>query len=163
MVQAQRQKSEFQDRLDRIRRGAPNTLGHVYVGPVEECVPSSRPKRSGPLAVIWALLVGTISYLLGHLLQFKAAPMLEDAYPQMAAFWTGGGAFCIALLLIVLMLYRSRLSGLVPYLAAMVGVVFAVGLHQYLVESAPEFHASLYSDVYVQQVLGTALVAAPNN
>lgn len=153
MVQAQTQKAEFQDRLDRIKRGGPNTLGHVYVGPVEGRAVRAKNKRFGFVAKIWALLIGSISYLVGHLIYFKLAPMLEGAYPQIASFWMAGGALGLAVPLIAVLLYKSRLRGMAPYVASMFGAVLAVGMHQYLVVNAPELHASLYSDAYVQEIL----------
>ena len=66
MINSDLQRDEFQGRLNRIKKGGPNMLGQVYVGPAEEpgALTDLKP-HFGIMATLLALIVGALGFA-GH-------------------------------------------------------------------------------------------------
>lgn len=71
------QKMQFQQRLQRIAKGVPNTTGQVYVGPAE--TNGGKTKSAGPdivenilypMSIVGAFLVGAFAVLLTRFIRF---------------------------------------------------------------------------------------------
>ena len=157
MINSDLQRDEFQGRLNRIKKGGPNMLGQVYVGPAEEpgALTDLKP-HFGIMATLLALIVGALAYGVGSLFQFHTlsddgkftVERLGESGAQVAANF---GDMFIAVLAVIILLKIVRLSGFAPYLVAALGLFGMMGLHSKAVNALPEFYSTLYSESYVAQ------------
>ena len=161
MVNTDLQREQFQGRLKRIKKGAPNTLGHVYVGSAED--PGNvKPARGhfGIFKTLVALIVGLAAYFVGGLGQYH---MLSDAgtYPVERLGETGamvaatGGDLIFAALTMLVLFKFIRMRSFASILVGTIGIFLMMGAQSFVIGAAPEFYASLYSEDYVAQVLHT--------
>lgn len=157
MVNTDLQRQQFEGRLQRIKRGGPNTLGQVYVGPAHETARGAgTAHRSSPFKIILGILAGGLAYLLGNLGQFhlmnRAGELVSERLGETGmVMLSGAGDMLFACLVLIVLARIFRLRGLGPALAGLVGLFGMMGGHTLAITTAPEVYAALYSPSYVEQ------------
>lgn len=160
MINANIQKDQFQGRLQRIKKGGPNTLGHVYVGPVEEGGTTTQRRHFGILATVAAFVFGVSAYFVGHLAQFHLAGDLERLGAEALMVAETSGDLIVAGLLLFILIRVTRMRGVGPFLVGAMGLFAMMGLHAFSVQMAPELYSGLYSEGYVSQYLDAGNLTA---
>ena len=160
MISTDTQKTQFNSRLTRIKKGGANTLGHVYVGPVEEATEPKRQRRSGLATIILVFLVGGAAYFVGHLAQFHLAGDWERLGPQALMVAEQAGDLIVAALVLAIFFRLTRMRGLGPVMAGVVGLGAMMALHGFSVKMAPDLYTGLYSEGYVSDVVNGEAVSA---
>jgi len=167
MVNKDRQKNEFQERLKRIHAGGPNTLGQVYVGVTEDrasqrAAQKIMKKRNStisirsillfPFSFSGAFIIGMIAVLMSRFIrvQFYGSGLAgSDADILMLM----DGSLALALAYVLRWMFRFQGKGL--QIAATVGVaLMMVSMHN-LIHLAPEVFELAYPAEWVQEVIYT--------
>ena len=159
MINADVQRDTFQGRLKRIKKGGPNTLGHVYVGPVEEDGSGNSKPHFGIFATLLAFTFGAAAYFVGHLAQYHLAGDLERLGEQALMVAESAGDLIVAGLILFILVRLTRMRGVGPALVGAFGLFAMMGLHTFAVQMAPELYSDLYSENYVNQITGSVVTA----
>ncbi len=166
MISGNRQKSEFEKRLERIAAGGPNTMRQIYVGVAGEAA----PRRGGgvpslgvaslaqvlmsPFTVLAAFLTGALAVLAVRLFRFRyLGEGLTGEEPLAAMAWDAAGALAVLLVLRVVL----RSGGWLRTPPRLLGALaMLVGMHN-LVYLQPAPFEALFSPAWVEEVVqGTA-------
>lgn len=165
------QRQGFDERIKRIRMGGPNTIGTIYVGPVD---PDEKPAKSrrqrlarvgaaggsvlGAL-FMWpfALLMGAVAMFAGRVAAFQISLRPELVPPQYAEIAPLVADVGIAAVLMIALGWAFSLGAgfrRVFLAAGLVGVMMGEAL---IIQQAPELFVPLFSENYVAaQLAGTA-------
>ncbi len=160
MLNSNLQRQEFHGRLKRIKKGAPNTFGQIYVGPQDEIASEAEGHAHfGVFRTILALMLGLVAYAIGHLAQYHLmispeTGMAADIGPSTLAVATNMGDLLVAVPVLLILLKLFRQSGFGPPLVGAMGLFLMMGLQAYTVEMAPDFYTALYSESYVTYATG---------
>lgn len=165
MIDPERQKKEFNERLRRISAGGENTMGQIYVGPVDEI--AARKKKSGrvaaglpslrqtvgyPASIVAAFLLGMLAVLITRYLRFSIAGSSitgEDADITMAI--DAGLALAIGFVLKQIF----RLSGKVHETSKTFGIFAMICVMHNLVHTWPGAFEIAFSPEWVTEVIET--------
>ncbi|NNE81015.1 MAG: hypothetical protein HKN18_12170 [Silicimonas sp.] len=177
MSMAQGQRSGFEDRLSRIRKGGDNTMGEVHIGPRDEVragegkagntVRLKQKKKkvdigqgSGSSLLILAFIFGALSMFVGQVATFHffqdgglvPLDLGESAigpYLPYAHIIIGG-------VLALLFCWTFRLTTLVRMVAMVIGLFVMVQYHTQMVQSVPGVYVKFFSKAYVKEVRAKA-------
>lgn len=168
------QREGFDRRLSRIRKGAPNTMGEIEIGPRDESAPNGKRakntvrvkrKRNKKVQVgqgattpmmLFGAFIGGLSMFVGlatdyHFFQEGGlinmpTPLPElEPYMQYAPFAFGG-------LLALAFAWTFRLTSVLRF-AALLGGFFAVFHYQpQMVNAMPDLYNNLFSKQYVAEM-----------
>ena len=177
------QRSGFEDRLSRIKKGGSNTMGEIQVGPREEIRAGSKSKpsntvrmkkksgvkkeigrSSGLTLVILAFIFGALSMFVGQVAGFHffqeggLAPIdltgsPVEEYLPFAHLIIGG-------VLALLFCWTFQLTTVMRLLAAVIGLGVMVQFHTDLVQQVPGIFIAFFSEDYVKTVVQN-IPAAP--
>lgn len=159
MLDADLQRQKFQTRLQRIKKGAPNTLGQIYVGPADEPGEAAPTKpHFGFRATFLAFVLGGLAYAIGHIGQFHLltghADMLAERIGTDAAAVTAAmGDVILAGVALFILIKLCRMRGFGPGLVGAIGLFAMMGAESTAIRAAPEVFAALYSPEFVRQYL----------
>lgn len=172
------QRSGFEDRLSRIKKGGANTMGEVHIGPRDEVrarqgkadnvVRVKKKKRpnvnagEGSTAVLApvAVLLGGISMFVGQaadyqffheggLLQMTPPVEALTPYMQFAPFLFGG-------ILALMFAWTFRLNSAIRFLALLGGFGAVFYYQADLIETMPGMYANFFSKEFVAAALATS-------
>lgn len=176
MGMAQAQRQSFEDRLARISQGAPNTMGDVHVGPVDEeaargnrrrsaNVVRVKPKKakeakttSGAASILLipvAALIGAISMIAG---QAAAFHFFQDGgefpltLPEAASViepYLIYANFAIAAVLALIFSWAFGFSGFLGKLAVIGGAAAFFYYQPEIIERFPDVFTAFFSEGYV--------------
>ncbi len=164
MINPDRQKKQFEERLRRISAGGANTMTQVYVGPVEETatgtpkkrvvspLPTMRETIGYPASIVGAFLLGMLAVLITRWVRFTMAGGTltgEDADIMMAI--DGGLALAIGFVL----KQMFRLSGKVQETAKTMGIFAMICVMHNLVHVWPGAFEKAFSPEWVTNVVET--------
>lgn len=164
MIEPERQKKEFSERLRRISAGGENTMGQIYVGPVDEeavrkkgrraaaGLPSIRGTVGIPASIVFAFLLGMLAVLITRYARYSMTGSTltgEDADITMAI--DAGLALAIGFVLKLLF----RLTGKVQETAKTLGVFAMICAMHNLVHSWPGAFEIAFSPEWVTEVIET--------
>lgn len=156
--------SQFQERLNRISAGGPNTTGQVYVGPPEAMTDrKGRKIRSSagpdaldnilyPMSMIGAFLVGVFAVFLTRLGRFY---LLDGSLTgENADLWmVFDSVIAIGFVIILRSVFRAKRKAL--EVAKAIGVIATVLTMHIFVHMMPGFFSSVFSPEWTQQVIAT--------
>ena len=172
------QRSGFEDRLSRIKKGGANTMGEVHIGPRDEerakkgkadnVVRMKKKKRKnvttgeGSTTVLApiAVLLGGMSMFVGQAADYqlfhqggllKMAPPVEalEPYMQYAPFLFGG-------ILALLFAWTFRLTSGLRFLALLGGFGAVFYYQADLIQTLPGMYANFFSVEFVEAALAKA-------
>jgi hypothetical protein len=160
-------RRKFEERLKRIQRGGPNTIGHIYVGEAstETSVSAARGlfgRAGGWLVALLVLPVaaalGGLSMAIGRFGSFHLASGEGQFTVQAVADFSphlGGvaGAILLGSLVCLILRWSFRLQAPVQGLAMVLGFAAVLMGEQMLVERAPGLFAALMSEDFVMETL----------
>ena len=166
-VIAEGQRQSFTDRLHRIERGAPNTMGTIYAGTLEDGggmehrkrkkAPSKRKKTAlGTLMSLpVALAIGAAAMLAGRVAAFHLAQNPDVLPPEQAEMILRWADIGIAVtLMLILGWITGTLRGIRKF--ALAGGVAAMMLGEVaFIQQAPDLFIPMFSEDYVQQAIVT--------
>lgn len=153
-------KTQFQERLQRIAAGGPNTMSQVYVGPPETSRSARGGKVSGgpdildsvlyPMSIIGAFMVGVFAVVLTRFIRFHM--MGGELTGENADIWMiFDSILAIGIVISLRSVFRS--GGKALEMAKAVGVVFMLlGMHN-IVHLAPGLFGSVFSPQWTSQVI----------
>jgi hypothetical protein len=162
MISGNRQKSEFEKRLERIAAGGPNTMKQVYVGVADEAAPRRGRRRPSmgaasfaqvlmsPFTVLAAFVSGALAVLAVRLIRFRyLGEGLIGEDPTVAMARDALGALALVLVLRVVL----RSGGWLRTPPRLLGAAaMLVGMHN-LVHLAPAPFEALFSPAWVDEVV----------
>jgi len=164
MINPDRQKQQFDERLKRISAGGENTMGQVYIGPAEDAardkkggrvvsaLPSLRETIGYPMSIVGAFLIGMLAVLITRWVRYTLAGGTltgEDADIMMAI--DGGLALAIGFVL----KQMFRFSGKVQETAKTVGIFAMICVMHNLVHILPGAFEWAFSPEWVTDVIET--------
>lgn len=167
MINPDRQKRQFEDRLRRISAGGENTMAQIYVGPAEEpvtdrkgkrkhraprAVPSLKDSMAYPMSIIWAFVIGLLAVIIARCVRYwLAAGTLtgEDADIMMAI----DGGLSLAVGFVLTQMFRVK--GKAQETAKTVGIVVMVGMMHNMVHAWPGLFEMTFSPEWVSDVIET--------
>ncbi len=162
MISGNRQKSEFEKRLERIAAGGPNTMKQIHVGVAD----GAAPRRGGgtpamgvasfaqvllsPFTVLAAFLTGALAVLAVRLVRFRyLGEGLRGEEPLAAMAWDAAGALAVLMVLRVVL----RSGGWLRTPPRLLGAAaMLVGMHN-LVYLQPAPFEALFSPAWVEEVV----------
>lgn len=155
------QKLQFQQRLDRIAKGGPNTIGQVYVGPAE--MPDSKKKKKSagpdildnlfiPISMIGAFLVGALAVFVTRFVRFHM--MGGDLTGDNADLWMIVDSV-IAVGIVITLRSLFRFGGKALETAKTVGIVAMILTMHNFVHLAPGTFSKVFSPEWTDQVIAT--------
>lgn len=175
MAMADQQKLAFQERLGRIRRGAPNTLGQLYCGVAEErkakeAIRFKGARRSITATVARESLMLPFSLFLGGATILAARIGLYRYLPEggelavklgtVGEYLNGGfGAITVGVLLALIFCGIFRTLKGVRAAASCVGFAAILAGEGVLVEQYPDIWATLYSPEFVTEYAALGQIA----
>jgi hypothetical protein len=178
MATSKIQRTGFEDRLSRIKKGGDNTMGEVHIGPRDEVRAGQKRKAnntvrlkrkkpskkeigrsSGVSLLILAFLFGVLSMFVGQaaayhlfadtgLIKLDLSATAVAPYVPVADFIIGG-------FFAVLFAWTFQLMGVVRLVAIAVGLFVMVQYQPVLVKSAPGVYAAFFSKEFVESHLGS--------
>lgn len=167
MINPDRQKRQFADRLTRIAAGGENTMSQIYVGPAEEpvtdrkgkrkhrparAVPSLKENIGYPISIIWAFAIGLLAVLITRYVRNALAGGTltgEDADIMMAI--DGGLALAVGFVLTQMF----RVKGKAQETAKTAGIVVMIGMMHNMVHAWPGAFELTFSPEWVTDVVET--------
>ncbi len=164
MIDPDRQKRQFENRLKRISSGGANTMSQVYVGPAEEtqsgaprkravsALPSLREIIGFPVSIVGAFLIGMLAVMITRWARYTIAGGTltgEDADITMAI--DAGVALAIGFVLKLMF----RFSGKAQETAKTVGIFVMIAVMHNLVHSWPGAFEKAFSPDWVTAVIET--------
>ncbi len=179
------QRSGFEDRLSRIKKGGANTMGEVHIGPRDEerarkgkadnvvRVKKKKNKKAATLGEGSTTVLAPVGILLGGLAMFvgqatdyqlfhdgglmKMAPPVEamTPYMQYAPFVFGG-------VLALMFAWTFRLTTMIRFSALMAGFVAAFIYQAEMVQAMPGMYKNFFSKEFVKTTLSEARAAKTN-
>ena len=170
MAMAKQQRDAFDARLNRIKKGAPNTMGEIQIGPREEVragqkskmtntVRMKRKKKNVPIGegsnwvlVPTAFVIGGLSMFVGQAAayHFFGGGLAPIEIPLEAAQSVIPYAnFIFAALLALLFTWTFGFTNKKRKLAVILGLVGVFYFEGDLAERYPETYTSMYSASYV--------------
>lgn len=176
MSAAQVQRSSFEDRLSRIKKGGANTMGEVQIGPRDEATArTSRPTNtvrlkkkkakqvnlgegSNIVLAPIAAMVGALSMFVGqvaeyHLFQpgglFNISIPIEALAPALPY-----AHFIIAVTLALALSWAFGLTNLIRRMAMIAGLAAIAVWQVDLVERYPHIYSAAFSEAFVADKLG---------
>ena len=164
MINPDRQKEQFSDRLQRIAAGGENTMGQIYVGSAEDSVrdkrgkggvsalPTLRETIGYPMSIVGAFLIGMLAVFITRYVRYTVAGGTltgEDADIMMAI--DGGLALAIGFVLKQIF----RFSGKAQETAKTVGIFVMICVMHNLVHMWPGAFEMAFSPEWVTDVIET--------
>ena len=165
MIDPDRQKEQFAKRLQRISAGGENTMGQIYVGPVDEekvrkkkskraaaGLPSMRETVGYPASIVLAFFLGMLAVLITRYVRYAMAGSAltgEDADITMAI--DAGLALAIGFVL----KQMCRLSGKIQETAKTLGIFAMICVMHNLVHTWPGAFEIAFSPEWVSDVIET--------
>ncbi|AZQ67742.1 hypothetical protein EF888_11710 [Silicimonas algicola] len=179
MATSKIQRTGFEDRLSRIKKGGDNTMGEVHIGPRDEVRAGQKRKpgttvrlkkkkqskkeigrASGVSLLILAFLFGALSMFVGQaasyhlfaetgLIQLDLSATPAAPYVPVAHIVIGG-------FFAVLFAWTFQLMGVVRLAAIAAGLFVMVQYQPVLIKSVPGVYAAFFSDEFVESQLGKA-------
>jgi hypothetical protein len=157
-------KKKFEERLQRIQRRAPNTMGQIYVGEATEGASQSAGGSrvagwlAGLLVLPVAAVLGGLSMGIGRFGSYHLASndgaftvaTLTEISPHLGGVL---GAILLGSLVCVILRWSFRLGRPVQGLAMLLGFAAALFGEAQVIERAPGLFAALYSEAYVMDTL----------
>ncbi len=174
MAVAQAQKSTFEDRLARIQKGAPGTMGEVHIGPRDEALAKEgqstntvrlKTKRkkvkvgegSNLVLVPVALFIGGLSIFAGRAVAyhlFGEGGLMPVTLPVAALeAYIPYTHLVIGALLALIFTWTFGFSNLVRKLAVVAGFAGMFYFEAQVIERFPGTYASFFSEAYVAAAL----------
>ena len=177
MSMAKGQRSGFEDRLSRIKKGGANTMGEVHLGPREEVranqAAKSKPsntvrlkrkntrkkeigRNTGLSLIILAFIFGGLSMFVGQAAAFHffedggLVPLDLSGTP--VAEYLPFAAYAIGGTLGLLFCWTFRLTSLLRLVAMVGGLFVMVEYHTEMVKALPSIYVSFFSEDYVEGV-----------
>ena len=162
MINPERQKNEFNERLRRISAGGENTMSQIYVGPVDEVAVRKKSKRAAaglpslrstvgyPASIVLAFFLGMLAVLITRYVRFSMTGSDltgEDADITMAI--DAGLALAIGFVL----KQMFRLSGKVQETAKTIGIFAMICVMHNLVHTWPGAFEIAFSPEWVSDVI----------
>ncbi|NND17189.1 MAG: hypothetical protein HKN98_01285 [Silicimonas sp.] len=170
------QRSGFEDRLTRIKKGGANTMGEVQIGPRDESqrgksrpsntVRIKRKKRknvkvgegSNVVFGLVAVFVGGLSMVVGQATEFHlfqpdglfTLTLPTDALAPVLPYVQ----FIIGGILALALGWAFGLTNTIRRIALILGLVAATVWHAQLVERYPGVYTAIFSEAYVAEKLG---------
>ena len=173
---AETQRSGFEDRLSRIKKGGANTMGEVQIGPRDEAnARKSKPtntvrlKRKKPKSVNIgegsnlvlapvAAAVGGLSMFVGQATEFhlfQPGGLFNITVPiEAAAAAVPYAHFIVAVLLALSLSWAFGLTNLIRRMALIAGLAAVAVWQAELVERYPDLYTAVFSEAFVADKLG---------
>jgi hypothetical protein len=157
-------KTQFQDRLNRIAAGGPNTMGQVYIGP-PDTNGSSKGKKGGsssgrdtldnilyPMSIIGAFMVGVFAVFATRFIRFTM--MGGELTGENADLWmVVDGVLAIGIVISLRSVFRF--GGKALETAKTVGIVAMILTMHNFVHIVPGFFGSVFSPEWTTQIIET--------
>lgn len=151
----------FQARLKRIAAGGANTMSSVYAGNDKSVSRKSiakagkrRNRRSPVLQILNAFLIGAFSMVISRMVLFHL--ISEDGVYSEQMLGAVGvllavkiGDVALAALIALLALFLKKIAGQKAVFAVIAGIGLIMGAEIYVLKSAPDFYAAMYSPSYL--------------
>ena len=177
MATARATHQSFEDRLNRINRGAPNTMGEVHIGPRDEEKARSgkatntvrlktKKKKvkvgegSNLVLVPVALVIGAMCAFAGQASAFhffQDGGLMPVTLPEAVAMvepYLIYAHLAIGGLLALIFTWTFGFNGLLRKLAVVAGFGAMLFGHVQMVEQFPAIHANFFSEAYVAAATG---------
>ena len=157
------QKMQFQQRLQRIAKGGPNTVGQVYVGPADTDRGTKKSKTAGPevvgnilypMSIIGAFLIGAFAVLLTRFIRFHMAG--GDLTGENADIFMIIDTV-IAVGIVISLRSVFRFGGKALETAKTVGIVAMVLTMHNFVHLAPATFGKVFSPEWSEQIVENTL------
>lgn len=158
------QKAQFQNRLNRIAAGGPNTMGQVYVGPAETSSSTKNGKgksKAGPdvldnvlypMSIIGAFMVGVFAVFATRFIRFHM--LGGELTGENADLWMILDSV-IAIGIVISLRSVFRFGGKALETAKTVGIVAMILMMHNFVHIAPGFFGSVFSPEWTSEVIAT--------
>ena len=173
------QRSGFEDRLSRIKKGGDNTMGEVHIGPRDEVRAGDKTKPNNTVRmkkknknvkigegsnaslVPLAFVFGAMSMFVGQAASYHlfadtgliqvdvSALATAEPYLPYAHFLFGG-------VLALLFGWTFRMTSALRFLALVGGLVVMVHYQSNLIQKAPGLYQAFFSKAYVKEALAKA-------
>lgn len=166
LIGTEGQRKTFQERLTRIERGGENTTRHLYIGPVDVAPRGGGKARWKTRRAVLRRMPGHRSFL-GELVMVPLAlaaggaavvaaraagfHLLAEQPLYAANVWYGD--LVLAGLVAFVLRAAFRLSGGMRGKAFLAGFMVMLFFQALFVVRAPEVFSTIYSDVYVSDIL----------
>lgn len=157
MTLQQHHKQMFQERIQRVSAGGPNTMAQVYIGRAGSATqpPAKRSLMSELQVLPMAALTGAIALFLGQLIAFHL--FSADAAIAKNLMVPGGVVVANILIGIALALILGKVFRIdkgIRFLALAGGFVAMIWLNTDLIAAYPDIFAIVFSETYVIDILG---------
>ena len=158
------QKVQFQNRLNRIAAGGPNTIGQIYVGPPDTSSDPKSGKRKSktgpdfldnvlyPMSIIGALIVGAFAVFATRFIRFHM--LGGELTGENADLWMIVDSV-IAIGIVISLRSVFRFGGKALETAKTVGIVVMLLTMHNIVHIAPGFFGSVFSPEWTEEVVAT--------
>ncbi len=180
MATAQATHQTFEDRLKRINKGAPNTMGDLHIGPRDEAtardgkatntvrLKSSKKKikigeGSNVVLVPLAIIIGALSVFAGQAAAFhffQDGGLMPITLPDAAAMlepYLIHAHLVMGGVLALLFTWTFGFNGMVRKLAVAVGFGAMLFGQVQVMERFPSVYANFFSEAYVAQALANTV------
>lgn len=173
MAIAKEQRDGFDQRISRIKKGGPNTMGEVHIGPVDEAKVYGKKKGKATNTVrmkkkskknvdvtsgstlalaILAVLFGGLSMFVGQALNFHlydAGGLLQMVPPAVIEPYVQYAPFLFGGLLALAFGWTFRLMRGIRFVALVGGFVAVFYYQADLIQAMPSFYAGFFSEEFV--------------
>lgn len=180
MGTAQATQKTFEERLKRINKGAPNTMGEVHIGPRDEATARSgkssntvrmkaKKKKvkvgegSNVVLVPLALLIGALSVFVGQAAAFhffQDGGLMPITLPEAAAMaepYLIHAGLVMGGVLALVFTWTFGFNGMVRKLAVATGFGAMLFGQVEIMERFPDIYVSFFSEAYVAEALNSTV------